>query len=67
MAIVSGNNSADRKGIPWFGGIVGLAVGLTMLYYWSEWTHWWPGNLPEEMSPYMLVKGIDLGEVPLHA
>lgn len=65
MAIVSGNSRVEGQGFPWFGGIVGLAVGLTMLYYWSEWTHWWPGNLPEEMSPYMTVKDIDLAEIPL--
>lgn len=65
MAIVSGNSRVEGQGFPWFGGIIGLAVGLTMLCFWSQWTHWWPGNLPEEMSPYMLVKGIDLGEIPL--
>lgn len=67
MAIVSGNNRADGQGFPWFGGIIGLAVGLVILYYWQTWIRWWPGNISEEMSPYMLVKGIDLGEVPLQA
>lgn len=65
MAIVSGNSRVDGQGFPWLGGFFGLAVGLAILYYWKMWVHWWPGDLRDEISPYITVKDIVLAEIPL--
>ena len=62
MPIVE-NSRGDGKSFPWFAGLAGLAVGLTMLYFWPAWARWWPGGLYQEMLSYATVGWLQLEDI----
>lgn len=66
MVIISQKNRTGGQGFPWIAGVLGFVVGLAILYFSQELPgYWWPEDIPEKMSPYMMKPDINIWDIPV--